>query len=137
MGKDWVEDWLDPDDELKEVEVDPDVFYDYFLSIPTVKCQRLFKQYKTQFLAKIKDGKAEEIAQDLGIPNNQEAIKDLKEMKDEYDQWKVEKGKWVEAKKKRPFNSGETDEEKKLKKAVRDREKGLTGGIKEYFKDKV
>jgi hypothetical protein len=138
MVNSWVEEWLGVNpNELTDVEVEPDVFYDYFMSIPTVKFQRRFREYKCRFIAKIRDDDANKIAQDLGIPNNQELIDDLNDMKKQYQIWQEEKWKWEEAKVNRPFKAGETDEEKKWKKAVRDREKGLTLIIKEHFKDKV
>jgi hypothetical protein len=55
MVKGWVEEWLSPPDELADAAVEPDVFSDYFLSLPNVKTQNGFKQYKTTYLGKLKD----------------------------------------------------------------------------------
>ena len=131
MGKDWVEHWLDPDDDLKEVEVDPDVFYDYFLSIPTVKCQRHFKEYKTQFLAKIKDGSPEEFAKDVGQPNDENLKVYFSELQQGYKVWQQHNWDLKEA----VSNENVADVEK-LSMKKRKAEEGLTLLIKEHF-DKV
>ena len=131
MGKDWVEDWLDPDDDLQEVEVEPDVFYDYFLSIPTLKCQRVFKQYKTQFLAKINEQDAHEIANDVGDPT---LVGFFEQTKDTYNEWKKLNWAWTFEKE----QAGEASEKAtKLKELVRKQERKITERLREHFKGKV
>jgi hypothetical protein len=139
MGKQWVEHWLDPDDVLKEFEVDPDVFYDYFLSIPTVKCQRHFKEYKSQFLAKIKDCDADEFAKDVGVPLNE--VKNLfEDWKEKYISWRDLTWKLKETEMK--CDDPTTDEKqakvfaedvKDLKQQKRGIESLLTQDIREHF----
>jgi hypothetical protein len=143
MGKKkWVEQWLDPNDELKEVEVDPDVFYDYFLSIPTVKCQRHFKEYKTQFLAKIQGGNAVDFAKDVGYPDDPELERHFKNWKTQHDAWKD--ASWKLQAVERKLNNPENEEEKAqakifekeskaLTQTVRGIEKSLTQDMKEHF----
>jgi hypothetical protein len=128
MGKDWVEHWLDPDDDLKEVEVDPDVFYDYFLSIPTVKCQRHFKEYKTQFLAKIQNGTAEEFAKEVGRPDDLGLQAKFQGWIDTHKEWKKENLNWSEAK-----ASKNAEKEKMLARKVRELEASLTSSIRDHF----
>jgi hypothetical protein len=124
-----VVDWLDPDEDLKEVDVDPDTFYDYFLSIPTVKCQRLFKQYKSQFLSKIKDGDAEEIAKDLGRPDKTQAFQALK---NKYGELKEVNWEWKKAKEQKNDN-----QIKILRHKKRLIENTITHEIREFFKGQV
>lgn len=140
MGKKkWVEQWLDPNDELKEVEVDPDVFYDYFLSIPTVKSQRYFKEYKTLFLAKIKDGDKKKFAQELGWTDDED-LEDLFDgWKKLYEEWEEEKCKLHNYENRVGEDASQRDdaEEKKITKKVRRIEKEMTEEIRGYFKEKV
>jgi hypothetical protein len=98
MVKKWVEHWLDPDDDLKEVEVDPDVFYDYFLSIPSLKCQRHFKEYKSQFLAKIKDGTPQEFATAVGCKDDDELEKHFVLWQGQHKAWEAARGELEAAK---------------------------------------
>jgi hypothetical protein len=148
MGKEWVEHWLDPDDVLKEVEVDPDVFYDYFLSIPVVKNQRHFKEYKSQFLAKIKDGTAKEFATAVGLKDDADLENYYELWQEQHKAWEVARGELEAAKR-----AGEEEKKNysflqsvcgcgykkdnviaKCESKVRAIEKKLTEDIKNHFK---
>ena len=132
MGKaQWLEQWLDPDDALTEVEVDKDVFYDYFLSIPTVKSQRYFKEYKARFLARIKDGDKKKFAQEVGCTDDED-------LEDLFARWQKLYGEREEEKSKlHKWNRvGERDNEDTAKK-VRRIEQEMTTEIRAYLKGKV
>ena len=47
--KGWVDVMVDPPDAIKEVEVDADVFFDFFLSIPQVESRRRYKECKQEW----------------------------------------------------------------------------------------
>ncbi len=157
MGKTpWIEQWLDPGDVLKEVEVDQDVFYDYFLSIPTVKCQRNFKEYKARFLAQIKEGDKTKFAQEVACTDDEDLESLFARWQKLYGEWEEEKsklhGEWEEEESRfgvfdqlRRFVKtnwlvqGKRDESERITiaKKVRRIEKEMTAEIRVYFKEKV
>jgi len=47
--KGWVDVMVDPPDAIKEVEVDADVFFDFFLSISQVDSRRRYKECKREW----------------------------------------------------------------------------------------
>jgi len=52
--KGWVDVMVDPPDAIKEVEVDADVFFDFFLSIPQVESRRRYKECKQEWRKTLK-----------------------------------------------------------------------------------
>jgi hypothetical protein len=51
--RNWMDDVVDPGDAIQDLEVDSDIFYDYFLSIPQVKTIRRFKDRKQDWYDKL------------------------------------------------------------------------------------
>ena len=47
--RDWVDDMVTPEDAMVDIEVDADIFYDYFLTIPQIKSNRRHKDGKQEW----------------------------------------------------------------------------------------
>jgi hypothetical protein len=51
--RDWIDDTVNPQDAMQEIEVEADIFYDFFLSIPLIKSVKRFKDTENEWLAKL------------------------------------------------------------------------------------
>ena len=51
--RDWIDDTVNPGDAIQDIEIDADIFYDFFLSIPNIKSIKRFKDYEHEWLAKL------------------------------------------------------------------------------------
>lgn len=80
IKKDVFEEWVRPSDELTEIDVDPDVFYDFLFSIPSVKSKRNFNEYKPEYIAKLKEEPANHIAK-LWALQDEETVREIEAQK--------------------------------------------------------
>lgn len=57
-----LDDFVEPSDALEEIEVEPDVFYNYFLSVLSVKSKCMFTNLKEGYLERLKTIDAQKLA---------------------------------------------------------------------------
>ena len=57
-----LEQLVQPTDDLNEIEVDPDVFYDYFLSVPSVQSKRQINDLKEGYIERLRTVEPHELA---------------------------------------------------------------------------
>ena len=79
-----MEKWIAPDDAPTEVDIEPDVFYDFFFSLPSIKAKNALNNLKTGYLEKVKDANFDDFHDEgvdvKGLKNDQDKLNEMEEL---------------------------------------------------------